>query len=43
VTVLLAISAGGLLGGVAGMLLAVPAVVSLRGGLRMLRRENAQT
>ena len=40
VTVLLAISAGGLVGGVAGMLLAVPVVVSLRGGLRMLRREN---
>jgi predicted PurR-regulated permease PerM len=42
VTVLLAISAGGLLGGVAGMLLAVPVVVSLRGGLRMVRRENTQ-
>ncbi len=42
VTVLLAISAGGLVGGVAGMLLAVPVVVSLRGGLRMLRRENTQ-
>ncbi len=40
VAVLLAISAGGLVGGVAGMLLAVPVVVSLRGGLRMLRREN---
>ena len=43
VTVLLAISAGGLVGGVAGMLLAVPVVVSLRGGLRMLRRENTQS
>ncbi len=43
VTVLLAISAGGLIGGIAGMLLAVPAVVSLRGGMRMLRRENVQT
>ena len=43
VAVLLTISAGGLLGGVAGMLLAVPVVVSLRGGLRMLRRENTQT
>ncbi len=42
VTVLLSISAGGLVGGVAGMLLAVPVVVSLRGGIRMLRRENAQ-
>lgn len=43
VAVLLAISAGGLLGGVVGMLLAVPVVVSLRGGLRMLRRESLQT
>lgn len=43
VSVLLSISAGGLLGGVAGMLLAVPVVVSLRGGLRMLRRDNTQT
>jgi len=42
VMVLLAISAGGLMGGVAGMLLAVPVVVSMRGGLRMLRRENTQ-
>ncbi len=42
VAVLLAISAGGLVGGVAGMLLAVPVIVSLRGGLRMLRRENTQ-
>ena len=42
VAVLLTISAGGLLGGVAGMLLAVPVVVSLRGGLRMLRRDNTQ-
>ncbi len=42
VTVLLAISAGGLVGGVAGMLLAVPVVVSLRGGLRMLRRDGVQ-
>jgi predicted PurR-regulated permease PerM len=42
VTVLLAISAGGLVGGVVGMLLAVPVVVSMRGGLRMLRRENTQ-
>jgi predicted PurR-regulated permease PerM len=41
VTVLLAISAGGLLGGMAGMLLAVPVVVSLRGGLRMLRKDSA--
>ncbi len=40
VAVLLTISAGGLVGGVAGMLLAVPVVVSLRGGLRMLRRDN---
>ena len=43
VAVLLTISAGGLLGGVAGMLLAVPVVVSLRGGLRMIRRDSAQT
>jgi predicted PurR-regulated permease PerM len=41
VTVLLAISTGGLLGGMAGMLLAVPLVVSLRGGLRMLRKDSA--
>jgi len=40
VAVLLSISAGGLLGGVAGMLLAVPVVVCLRGGLRMLRQDN---
>ena len=35
--VLLAISAGGMLGGAMGMLLALPAVVSLRGALRGLR------
>ena len=35
--VLLAISAGGMLGGAMGMLLALPAVVSLRGAMRGLR------
>ncbi len=43
VTVLLAISAGGLAGGITGMLLAVPIIVSLRGGMRMIRRESTQT
>lgn len=38
-TVLLSISAGGLLGGALGMLLALPAVVSLRGALRAFRSE----
>lgn len=38
-TVLLAISAGGLMGGPAGMLLALPVVVSLRGALRALHAE----
>ena len=37
VWVLLAISAGGMLGGATGMLLALPMVVSLRGALRGLR------
>ena len=37
VWVLLAISAGGMLGGAMGMLLALPVVVSLRGALRGLR------
>ncbi|MGN0778235.1 MAG: AI-2E family transporter, partial [Aristaeellaceae bacterium] len=36
-TVLLAISAGGMLAGTLGMLLALPAVVSFRGALRGLR------
>ena len=40
VTVLLAISAGGLWGGVGGMLLALPLVVSLRGAFRVLRLTN---
>lgn len=38
-TVLLSISAGGLLGGALGMLLALPLVVSLRGAFRALRSE----
>ncbi len=38
-TVLLSISAGGLLGGTLGMLLALPVVVSLRGALRAFRSE----
>jgi len=40
VTVLLTISAGGLLGGVVGMLISVPALVSFRGALRILRKES---
>ncbi len=38
IAVLMAISAGGLVGGVAGMLLAVPIVVSVRGALRTIRK-----
>lgn len=41
VWVLLAISAGGILGGVMGMLIALPVVVSLRGAFRVLRLKNA--
>lgn len=41
VIVLLAISAGGLWGGVMGMLLALPVVVSLRGAFRVLRLNSA--
>lgn len=37
-TVLLAISAGGMIGGAAGMVLMIPAVVSVRGALRGWRR-----
>ena len=37
-TVLLAISAGGIFSGTLGMLLALPIVVSLRGAMRGLRR-----
>lgn len=40
VVVLLAISAGGILGGVMGMLIALPVVVSLRGAFRVLRLKN---
>lgn len=40
-TVLLSISAGGLLGGALGMLLALPVVVSLRGALRAWRSERS--
>ena len=37
-TVLLAISAGGIFSGTLGMLLALPVVVSIRGAMRGLRR-----
>ena len=40
VTVLMAISVGGMAGGVTGMLAALPLVVSLRGALRVFRLKN---
>ena len=42
-TVLLSISAGGVLGGTWGMLLALPVVVSLRGAVRAWRAEKCQS